>query len=545
MARDYAARCPVYPMRNAWLVAVAVLLAAQEIGAPKVQVAEELEAYPTESVELSCQFNDGGGLTKLTQVSWIWEPSDGHRDNIAVYHPVYGQSFPNVAFKDRVVFLHNSLENPSIRISNLRMSDAGRYTCEYATYPTGNEQGTTTLIMLSKPKNSANGVTVQAGTKSVVVARCEAADAKPAATIEWLAPVGGNHSTSTTSGPDGTVTVRSEYRLVPTPADNGREVICRVNQKTQKQPWVYPIKLSVEYLPSVSIEGYDHNWYVGRSDATLVCLANANPEPTTITWTAASGPLPETVAVEGNKLTVRKVDDAVNTTFICEVKNRLGSSRNQITTVVIEALEDPSSAGVVAGAVIGSLLALLLVVALIAVLLTRSRRQQRRGYPSSGDSIATGSGGSNGGDYGNKARLLFSNSGNNSSKNGTGTNNNGPIYTYREGCDATGTLTEKANDYHHHHLHHASTGNAPTAHDILLSSEMDEAERRKFDLDDSMEEEEERYDRFGGAGGGGNILPPAYHVHRGHAGEEMDVYLDDDMESQRDGSVISRTAIYV
>lgn len=29
MARDYAARCPVYPMRNAWLVAAAVLLAAQ------------------------------------------------------------------------------------------------------------------------------------------------------------------------------------------------------------------------------------------------------------------------------------------------------------------------------------------------------------------------------------------------------------------------------------------------------------------------------------------------------------------------------------
>ena len=75
---------------------------------------------------------------------------------------------------------------------------------------------------------------------------------------------------------------------------------------------------------------------------------------------------------------------------------------------------------------------------------------------------------------------------------------------------------------------------------------MDEAERRKFELDDSMEEEEERYDRFGGVGGGGNMLPPAYHVRRGHGGEEeMDVYLDDDMESQRDGSVISRTAIYV
>uniref|UniRef100_A0A672I3X4 Nectin cell adhesion molecule 3 n=2 Tax=Salarias fasciatus TaxID=181472 RepID=A0A672I3X4_SALFA len=440
MARDYASRRP-----GSWLAAAAaaLLLAAQGIWCQKVRVEEELEAYPTESVDLRCQFIDGGGLTKLTQVSWIWEPVDGQRDNIAVYHPVYGESFPNLSFKGRVAFLHNRLENPSIRISNLRMSDAGRYTCEYATYPSGNEQGTTTLIMLAKPRNSANVVTVQAGTKSVVVARCEAADGKPAATIKWLASVGGNHSTSSTSGPDGTVTVRSEYRLVPTAADNGREVTCMVDQRTQERPWVNSVKLSVEYPPSVSIEGYDNNWYVGRSDAALLCLANANPAPTTVTWTAASGPLPETVVVDGNRLEVRKVDDAVNTTFICEVKNKHGASRHQITTFVSEALEDPSSAGTVAGVVIGSLLALLLVVALIAVLLTRSRRQQRRGYPSSGDSIATGSGGSNGGDYGNKARLLFSSSANNGSKNGgTGANNNGPIYTYREGCDATGTLTE-------------------------------------------------------------------------------------------------------
>ncbi|CAG5889215.1 unnamed protein product [Menidia menidia] len=303
--------------------------------AQKVRVDGELQAYPTESVDLRCQFIDGGGLTKLTQVSWIWEPVDGQRDNIAVFHPVYGQSFPNLSFKDRVVFLQNSLVNPSIRISNLSMSDAGRYTCEYATYPTGNEQGTTTLVMLAKPRNSASVVTVRAGTRSVVVARCEAADGKPAATIKWLASVGGNHSASATNGPDGTVTVRSEYRLVPTEADNGREVTCLVEQRTQDRPWVHTLKLSVEYPPTVSIEGYDNNWYVGRSDAVLLCLANANPAPTTITWTAASGPLPETVVVEDNKLTVRKVDDAVNTTFICEVRNKHGASRHQLTTFVM------------------------------------------------------------------------------------------------------------------------------------------------------------------------------------------------------------------
>ncbi|XP_008329200.1 PVR cell adhesion molecule related 2 like isoform X3 [Cynoglossus semilaevis] len=388
MTRDHgdgsAARCSCCssPLREALLAAAAlVLLTAQGVVAQKVRVEEELEAYPNESVDLRCQFIDGGGRTKLTQVSWIWEPSDGQRDNIAVYHPIYGQSFPNVAFKDRVVFLHNTLENPSIRISNLKMSDAGRYTCEYATYPSGNEQGTTTLVMLAKPKNSARVVTVQAGTKSVVVAQCEAVDGKPAATIKWQTSLGGNHSTSTTSGPDGTVTVRSEYRLVPTPTDNGRELMCMVEQRTQERPWVYPVTLSVEYPPSVSIEGYDHNWYVGRSDAVLTCLANANPPPTTVTWTAASGLLPDTVVVDGNKLVVRKVDDAVNTTFICEVRNKHGASREQITTVVIERRQ--LTQGPSTGAVIGGILGALAVIGIIvgAVCFIRKRQDDTEGPP--------------------------------------------------------------------------------------------------------------------------------------------------------------------
>ncbi|XP_061597358.1 PVR cell adhesion molecule related 2 like isoform X3 [Cololabis saira] len=367
-----------------WLLAAvlhaAISPAAQGAGAQKVRVDEEVEAYPNESVDLHCQFIDGGGHTKLTQVSWIWEPLDGERDNIAVFHPVYGQSFPNVAFKDRVVFLQNHLETPSIRISNLEMSDAGRYTCEYATYPSGNEQATTTLIMLAKPKNSASVVTVQASNKSVMVAWCEAADAKPAASIKWLASVGGNHSTSSTVGPDGTITVRSEYWLVPTAADNGREVTCMVEQRTQERPWADSLQLFVEYPPSVSIEGYDNNWYVGRSDAMLLCQANANPAPTAVTWTSASGSLPETVVVDDNKLMVKKVDDAVNTTFICEVKNKRGVSRHQITTFVIERqlIQGPST-GVIIGSVLGALIFIGIVIGFIFFI--RKRHEAREGPP--------------------------------------------------------------------------------------------------------------------------------------------------------------------
>lgn len=182
-----------------------------------------------------------------------------------------------------------------------------------------------------------------------------------------------------------------------------------------------------------------------------------------------------------------------------------------------ESTEDPSSAGVVAGAILGSFLALILVGALVTVLVMRSRRQQH-GYSGDGEQST----------YGNKTRLF---GGKKASKNGTGANNNGPIYTYRE--SDPGALTEKCNEFPH------MTACTPTAHDILLSSELNEAERRKFDaLNDSLEEEEEeeRYDRFSG-------LPPSYQIHRHE--DECAPYLDDDMESQRDGSIISRTAIYV
>uniref|UniRef100_A0A4W5KRR7 Nectin cell adhesion molecule 3 n=1 Tax=Hucho hucho TaxID=62062 RepID=A0A4W5KRR7_9TELE len=303
----------------------------------RVRVETEVEAYPTESVDLRCEFVDGGN-TKLTQVSWIWEPTEGQRDNIAVFHPTYGESFPESPFSGRVRFIQGNLTSPSITITSLKMADAGRYTCEYATYPSGNEQGTTNLVMLAKPKNSASPVVVQASTsgKPVVVAQCEAADSKPAATIKWMGAVGGTENTTSKNGPDGTVTVRSEYLVVPTPEDNGKEVTCIISQRTQDKPQTFPMKLAVEYPPNVSIVGYDNNWYIGRTDAVLTCQATGNPAPTTVTWTVMSGPMPDTVQINANKLIVRKVDEAVNTTFVCEVKNRLGVSKHQVTTAVID-----------------------------------------------------------------------------------------------------------------------------------------------------------------------------------------------------------------
>ncbi|XP_036422994.1 PVR cell adhesion molecule related 2 like isoform X1 [Colossoma macropomum] len=504
-------------MGSSWLILGVILLSSQVVRNQRVRVLPEVEAYPNESVNLRCEFTNPGS-TKLTQVSWIFEATEGHRENIAVFHPMYGESFPKSAFKGRVQFIQASLEYPSIRIDSVKMSDAGRYTCEYATYPSGNEQGTTTLIMLAKPKNSATPVVVQTGSAKVVVARCEALQGKPAATITWVTGAMGEYNSTSQAESDGTVTVKSEYRMAPASTDNGRDITCMISQHTQDRPQTFPMKLVVQYPPTVRIEGYDNNWYMGRTDASLTCHADANPKVVNVTWTTVLGNLPATAKVDQNRLLVQKVDESVNTTFICEAKNSLGSGKSQLTAAVIELTGDPSSAGVLVGAILGSLLALLLACALITVLVIRSRRPQPH-YAGDSDQ----------GTYSNKARIFGVKK---ASKNGTRDNNNGPIYMYRE--SEPGALAEKGNEFLH------APAGMPAPHHIPLTCELDEAGQRKFDtLNDSMEEEEEEEEQYDGFGG----LPPSYHIPQ--CEDDYGVYIDDDMESQRDGSIISRTAIYV
>ncbi|XP_036422995.1 PVR cell adhesion molecule related 2 like isoform X2 [Colossoma macropomum] len=369
-------------MGSSWLILGVILLSSQVVRNQRVRVLPEVEAYPNESVNLRCEFTNPGS-TKLTQVSWIFEATEGHRENIAVFHPMYGESFPKSAFKGRVQFIQASLEYPSIRIDSVKMSDAGRYTCEYATYPSGNEQGTTTLIMLAKPKNSATPVVVQTGSAKVVVARCEALQGKPAATITWVTGAMGEYNSTSQAESDGTVTVKSEYRMAPASTDNGRDITCMISQHTQDRPQTFPMKLVVQYPPTVRIEGYDNNWYMGRTDASLTCHADANPKVVNVTWTTVLGNLPATAKVDQNRLLVQKVDESVNTTFICEAKNSLGSGKSQLTAAVIAKGKPVQGAltGGVVGGIIGAVVILCLIGAGVAMYRKRLQKAENGDGP--------------------------------------------------------------------------------------------------------------------------------------------------------------------
>ncbi|GAA6229291.1 nectin-2-like isoform X2 [Lates japonicus] len=320
------------------LCLVASILTEHGAAGQRVEVEPEVLSYPGQTVNLRCAFTEATGI-QPTMVTWIYEPKDGERSNIAVFHPNFDPNYPASPMKGRVSFTPSppNLASPSIQISDVRMTDEGKYICEYATYPIGNEQGITYLVMLAKPQNSASIVTVEAGTKPVTVARCESEDGRPAAQISWVTAANGNALTVSKPGTDNTVTVTSEYRMVPTAADNGKDISCMVSHRTQVKPESFPLKLAVQYAPQVTIVGYDNNWYVGRTNVVLTCQFTGNPVPTSILWKTMSGEIPDTVQVKDNKLKVLKVDKAVNTTFVCEVRNRKGVGRDQVTAIVREA----------------------------------------------------------------------------------------------------------------------------------------------------------------------------------------------------------------
>ncbi|XP_038566986.1 nectin-2-like isoform X3 [Micropterus salmoides] len=374
MARQDARNWPDCSKMIGLLFLVAAILIQHGVSGQRVKVEPEVSSYPGQTVNLRCAFTDATGI-QLTMVTWIYEPKDGERINIAVFHPNFDPNYPDSPVKGRVTFTPSppNLASPSIQISGVRMTDEGKYICEYATYPSGNEQGITYLVMLAKPQNSASIVTVEAGTNPVVVARCDSMDGRPAAQISWVTTANGNATTVSKPGANNTVTVSSEYLMVPTAADNGKDISCVVVHRTQDKAESFPLKLAIQYAPQVTIVGYDNNWYLGRTNVVLTCQATGNPIPISAQWKTMSGEMPDTVQITGNELKILKVDDAVNTTFVCEVNNRIGTGRDQVTAMVRE-FRLPER-GHTTGSIIGGIIAVIIILAIIGTVIAMYRKR--------------------------------------------------------------------------------------------------------------------------------------------------------------------------
>ncbi|KYO46371.1 poliovirus receptor-related protein 2 [Alligator mississippiensis] len=338
-----------------------------------VKVRPEVVAEAGQEVTLPCRLTPGPGVM-VSQVTWL-RGAGPRKTSLAVFHPALGPSYPQGA-PGRARFLKPSLDEPSLVLGPLIPSDDDTYTCEFATFPHGNEDGVTRLLVLARPSISAESREVRAGGASTPVAVCTAAGAKPAANVTWRSSLLGSANATELPQSDGTVTVASQYNMVPSSAAHGQSIACVVTHPALPQPQVLPVVLSVLHPPEVTIDGYDDNWYLSRSDAILTCVAKGNPAPSQYSWsTSAGGPLPPAAEVRGPQLLVRSVDASVNTTFVCRVSNRVGTSAAE-QLILVRAQPNTDGAGATGG-IIGGLIAAVVAVAVVATGVLICRQQQK------------------------------------------------------------------------------------------------------------------------------------------------------------------------
>uniref|UniRef100_A0A6I8PCH7 Nectin-3 n=1 Tax=Ornithorhynchus anatinus TaxID=9258 RepID=A0A6I8PCH7_ORNAN len=314
----------------------------------------------------------------ITQISWEKIRGKGAQ-TVAVHHPQYGFSVQG-EYQGRVLFKNYSLNNATIVLNNVGFPDAGEYICKAATFPLGNAQASTTITVLVEPTVSLTkgpNALIDGGNQTVA-AICIAATGKPVAQIAWEGDLGEMESSSTTF-PNETVTVTSQYRLTPTRFARGRRITCVVKHPALEKEIRYSSMLDIQYVPEVSVTGYDGNWFIGRENVHLTCNADANPPPTEFTWRRLDGQWPEGLVTSNNTLHFSSpLSYNYSGVYVCKVTNSLGQRSDQKIVYILDVPFQQKSSIAVAGAIIGAVLALFVITIFVTVLLTP--RKQRPSY---------------------------------------------------------------------------------------------------------------------------------------------------------------------
>uniref|UniRef100_S4RGC4 Ig-like domain-containing protein n=1 Tax=Petromyzon marinus TaxID=7757 RepID=S4RGC4_PETMA len=125
---------------------------------------------------------------------------------------------------------------------------------------------------------------VDGGAVEMAVATCVAWSGKPAGLITWSEhPNVGRVSQLFEVNANDTETLKSQYWMVPTFENHGRNLTCRVRHPAMTADVEMTITLNIKYQPKVTLTGYQNDWFVGK-EGTLTCAADANPAVTEYTW---------------------------------------------------------------------------------------------------------------------------------------------------------------------------------------------------------------------------------------------------------------------
>ncbi|KAF6726305.1 Nectin-1 [Oryzias melastigma] len=298
-----------------------------------VQMDSAKSGFVGSQVELRCIFVNSNPPVKVSQVTWQ-KLLNGTKQNVAIVNPVLGVSVLS-PFRERVSFKQatvrhqmSSLEDTTIVFSNLQLSDEAAYICEYTTFPAGNRENMVNLTVYAQPltRMSLTSTTIVAKTprRKMTVATCTAANGKPPSVIKWETRIKGEATYQETRNQNGTMTVKSNYQLIPSREIHKQRLTCIVTYRGERIS--ESVVLNVQYEPEVKIEGFDGNWYLNRQTVQLTCRADANPPVTIYQWKLLNGSLPSNVEIKNNTLFFKgPVTYDLAGTYVCDATNAIGT----------------------------------------------------------------------------------------------------------------------------------------------------------------------------------------------------------------------------
>ncbi|KAM3869579.1 cell adhesion molecule 1 [Diretmus argenteus] len=259
-----------------------------------------------------------------------------------------------------------------VSLSNVSLSDEGRYVCQLYTDPPQEAYADiTVLIPPGNPIIEARDEILSEGNETEMT--CTAMGSKPAATIRWMKgekEFPGKPKVELTY--DKMYTVTSRLTFTVSKEDDGVPVVCIVDHPAVKdfQSQRY---LEVQYKPEVKIMvEFPQGLTREGGNLELTCQAKGKPQPQRVNWVKVDDDVPSHAVITGGDLYIENLNKSYNGTYRCVASNSVGESYDDYILYVYDSRAGEGAPRTVDHAVIGGVVAVV-VFAMLCLLIVLGR----------------------------------------------------------------------------------------------------------------------------------------------------------------------------
>ncbi|XP_069390462.1 cell adhesion molecule 1b isoform X4 [Paralichthys olivaceus] len=224
-----------------------------------------------------------------------------------------------------------------VSLSNVSLSDEGRYVCQLYTDPPQEAYADiTVLVPPGSPIIESREDVVSEGNETELT--CTAMGSKPAASIRWMK--GEEELTGETTVEetyDRMFTVSSRVTFSVTKEDDGVPVDCIIDHPAVKD-LLAQRHLEVLYKPEVKIVvAYPEGLTREGDNLDLTCIAEGKPHPHQINWLRVDEDVPSHAVVTGSDLYIENLNKSYNGTYRCVASNTVGEAYDDYILYVYDA----------------------------------------------------------------------------------------------------------------------------------------------------------------------------------------------------------------